>query len=427
MADPPRRFVPFDDALRTVLRHAEGLCLATETISLDDALGRTLREDIVADEPFPAFANSAMDGFAVRALDVAGATEGAPLRLRVIERVAAGAIPARTLGAGEATRIMTGAPLPLAADAVVPIEHTSAIEGTGGQEQFGDGMDVEVRQAVRAGENVRPAGEDFPAGVRLIRAGRPIDAGVIGVMAALGHNSAEVSRVPRVAILSTGDELVPPGQPLPPGKIRDSNSHTLRALTRAAGAIPGPTWHVADDPSAVEVAVRRVLDRCDVILTIGGVSAGDFDPVRQSLGAFADVELWRVGMRPGQPQAFGTIEGRLFFGLPGNPVSSAVVFEMLVRPALWTMMGRTKLDRPAVRAVMTEGVVSKAGRRDFLRVSLEPDPGAPCGYRASLTGTQSSGAISAILKADGLAVVPDASGGVDAGETLDVILWKAEA
>ncbi len=420
MPEPERHFVPFENALRSVLRRAEELRLGTETIPLDEALGRTLREDIVADEPFPSFANSAMDGFAVRAADVAGATSESPRRLRVIERVAAGAVPARALDAGEATRIMTGAPLPLAADAVVPIESTSAFGN-----RSDDFADVDVHGPVAAGENVRPAGEDFSAGERLAIAGRPIDAGVIGVMAALGHNSAEVSRIPRVAIISTGDELVPPGQPLPPGKIRDSNSHTLRALVRAAGASPGPTWHVADDPVALEAAVRKVLERCDVVVTIGGVSAGDFDPVRQALGTFADVELWRVGMRPGQPQAFGVVEGRLFFGLPGNPVSTAVVFEMLVRPALWTMMGRTDLDRPRVRATMSEAVTSKSGRRDFLRVTLATDATAPGGYRASLTGTQSSGAISSILRADGLAVVPDGIERVAPGDALEVLLWRS--
>jgi molybdopterin molybdotransferase len=205
----------------------------------------------------------------------------------------------------------------------------------------------------------------------------------------------------------------------------------LRALVRACGAEPGPCWHLADDPAAVTAAVARVADHCDAIVTLGGVSAGDFDPVRAALAALGgDIELWRVGMRPGQPQAFGSVHGKLFFGLPGNPVSSAVVFEMLVRPALWTMLGRGSLDRPTVRAVLAGPVQSKAGRRDFLRVTLEelaPGQVAALGapYRAHLTGSQSSGAISSILKADGLAVVPDEDEGLSSGTVMDVILLRA--
>ena len=212
------------------------------------------------------------------------------------------------------------------------------------------------------------------------------------MLAALGHAQVDVSLPPRVAILSTGDELVAPGQPVGPGQIRDSNTHMMRALVRAAGCDPGPCWHLADDPVAVATAIGRVADHCDAIVTLGGVSAGDFDPVREALGTLGeDVELWRVGMRPGQPQAFGLAHGKLFFGLPGNPVSSAVVFEMLVRPALWTMLGRRVLDRPTVRAVLAEPVQSKVGRRDFLRVTLEQlapgqVAGARRGWRARLDG-----------------------------------------
>lgn len=413
--DAPRRFVPFDEARATILAAAAPRVMPAETLPLDDALGRTLREDIVADAPFPAFANSAMDGFAVRASDVAAA----PVELTVLETVAAGRVATRTVGAGEAIRIMTGAAMPVGADAVVPVELTA--NGAGADR-------VLVRSAVAAREHVRPAGEDFVAGDRLVAAGAVVDAGVIAVMAATGHASADVSMVPRVAILSTGDELVSPGDAVGPGQIRDSNTHMLRAMVRAAGCEPGPCWRLMDDPDAVAAAVGRVIEHCEVIVTIGGVSAGDFDPVKQALSRLGEVELWRVGMRPGQPQAFGVVDGKLFFGLPGNPVSVAVVFEMLVRPALWTLLGRSSLDRPVVRAVLADAAVSKAGRRDFLRVTLEAlsveetkRVGAP--YRARLTGTQSSGAVSSVVRAQGLAVVPDAFDHIDVGTCVDVLSW----
>jgi molybdopterin molybdotransferase len=209
--------------------------------------------------------------------------------------------------------------------------------------------------------------------------------------------------------------------------VRDSNTHMIRALVRAAGGVPGPCWHLLDDAEAVASAVGRVQEHCDVIITLGGVSAGDFDPVKQALSRLPGVELWRVGMRPGQPQAFGVLsDGTLFFGLPGNPVSSAVVFEMLVRPALWTLLGRAELDRPVVRAVMGEAVQSKVGRRDFLRVRLEALSAeetlhAGAAYRAWLTGTQSSGALSSVMKAQGLARIPADVEAAPAGHILEVL------
>ena len=419
-----RRAISFDEALATVLAAARRFPLPTANLPSDDVLGLTLREDLVAAEPSPRFANSAMDGFAVRAADVAAA----PVTLRVVETIGAGRVATLPVGSGEAIRIMTGAALPAGADAVVPIERTSAWHADAASDpegQLGSAVaaedSIEIRAAVAAGENVRPAGEDFAAGERLVSSGALIDPGVIAILAALGHPTADVSIPPRVAILSTGDELVAPGAALAPGQVRDSNTHMIRAMVRAAGGEPGPCWHLLDDAEAVAAAVGRVQDHCDVIVTLGGVSAGDFDPVKQALSRLGGVELWRVGMRPGGPQAFGVLEGgKLFFGLPGNPVSSAVVFEMLVRPALWTLLGRAVLDRPVVRAVMGDAVQSKVGRRDFLRVRL--DPLAAGGYRARLTGTQSSGALSSIGKADGLAIVPAEAAALAVDAPVDVLM-----
>ncbi len=432
-----RRAISFDEALSTVLRVARAAELPTERLPLDDALGRTLREAIVADEPFPPYANSAMDGFAVASGSIASAAPSTPVTLRVLETIGAGRVASCPVGAGEAIRIMTGAVLPEGADAVVPIERTSAwraaegdLEGVLGGPVANPGDTVDILAPAHAGDNVRAAGEDFRVGERLIESGSVIDAGVIAVMATLGHAEADVAIRPRVAILSTGNELIGLGKPVQPGQVRDSNTYMIRALIREAGGEPGPCWHLADDPWAIGDAIARVRDHCDLIVSIGGVSAGDFDPVKQALVDLPGIELWRVGMRPGQPQAFGVLEGgRPFFGLPGNPVSSAIVFEMLVRPALWRMMGRATLDRPVVRAVLGEAVTSKVGRRDFLRVRLEtlsPDDAARLGapYRAWLTGTQSSGAISSIHRADGFVVVDPEVESVFPQSIVQVI-WKA--
>src|SRR5262245_14703723 len=258
--------------------------MPTEFVPIDDALGLTLREDLVADEPNPRFDNSAMDGYAVRASDIAGV----PASLRVVETVPAGRVPSSVVGAGEAVKIMTGAPIPSGADVVVPVEKTTFTEDS-----------VTVLESLPAGEHIRPAGEDFKAGEKLVAAGRVIDPGVIAILAALGHPEVEVSLRPRVAIISTGDELVAPGQPVGPGQVRDSNTHTIRAMIRAAGCEPGPTWRVLDAPDAVAQAVRRVVDHCEVIITLGGISAGDFDPVKQALSSLGEIELWKVAMKPG--------------------------------------------------------------------------------------------------------------------------------
>ncbi len=422
--DVSRRFIAFDEALATILRAAREHELPTERIPLDDALGRTLREPIVADEPFPPFANSAMDGFAVQSTTITSATTTSPATLKVIETIGAGRVAKLPVGPGEAIRIMTGAVIPEGADGVVPIEHTSAWQNEGEGQAGGT---VKINTPAQPGENIRAAGEDFAIGERLVEMGAVVDPGVIAVMAALGHAEADVSIVPRVAILSTGNELIGLGKPVLPGQVRDSNMHMIRAMVRAAGAEPGPCWHLADDPTAIGDAIARVKDHCDVILSIGGVSAGDFDPVKQALTDMPTVELWKVGMRPGQPQAFGVLEGgKLFFGLPGNPVSSAIVFEILVRPALWRMMCRAVLDRPTVRAVMGEAVTSKVGRRDFVRVRLEAlsaeeasRVGAP--YRAWLTGTQSSGAVSSVLRAEGLAIIDTDAPDLGLGQVVAVV------
>lgn len=384
--------------------------LGAESAPLDEAAGRVLAEPLIAGEPLPRFDNSGVDGYAARAADVAGATPGSPVRLAVVERVAAGRAPARAVGAGEAALVMTGAPLPAGADCVVMRERTR--EATD---------EVWVAAAAAHGENVRARGEDIAAGETALPRGRVLAAGDIAVLATLGHPQAQVVRRPRVAILSTGDELREPGEPLGPAEVYDASAHAVRALVRAAGAEPGDAWRVRDDASVVAGALRALLAGHDVVLTLGGVSAGDFDPVKLALREFPALALWRVGMRPGGPQAFGELEdGRVVYGLPGNPVSSAVVFDRMARPLLRAAMGAEPADRASGRARLAEPVRSVGGRRDFVRVRLEGEPGS---RRAWLAGAQSSGAVWSLARADGLGVIPEEMEIAPAGTEIEVILW----
>jgi molybdopterin molybdotransferase len=381
--------------------------LGTERVALDESLGRILAEPIVAHEPLPRFDNSAVDGYAVRAADVASANQNAPVRLEILETVGAGHVPARAVGPGHAVLVMTGAPLPRGADSVVMRERTAE-----------DAREVRVLAPVRAGENVRPRGEDADLGETIAPGGRTIGPGEIAALATLGHGQALVSRRPRVAVLSTGDELRDPGEPLGPGQIYDSNSHTIWAAIAATGALAGDVWRVRDDARVVADALVALLETHDVVLSLGGVSMGDFDPVKLAIAELSGVEWWRVGMRPGGPQAFGSPgEGRVFYGLPGNPVSSAVVFDRLARPMLRAAMGAEAFDRPMTRATLAEHVHSALGRRDFVRVQLE-------GGLARLTGSQSSGAVTSLAKADGLGVIPEDVTELPAGAEIEVILWR---
>ena len=405
----PARKLSHEDARARVMAAAPALAarLGVERVALDEALGRILAEPIVAHEPLPRFDNSAVDGYAVRAADVAGASDSTPVRLELVETVGAGHVPTRAVGKGQAVLVMTGAPLPKGADAVVMRERT--IEGS---------SEVRVLAPVRQGENVRPRGEDVDQGETIAIRGRSVGPGEIAALATLGHGTVLVSRRPRVAILSTGDELKDPGEELAPGQIYDSNSHTIAAAITTSGAVTGEVWRVRDDPRVVADALAALLETHDVVLSLGGVSMGDFDPVRLAIGELAGVEWWRVGMRPGGPQAFGSPgDGRVFYGLPGNPVSSSVVFDRLARPLLRAAMGAESPDRSTARATLAEHVHSALGRRDFVRVQLE-------GGLARLTGSQSSGAVTSLAKADGLGVIPEDATEMPAGSEIEVILWR---
>ncbi len=388
--------------------------LAHDSVPIRDAVGRALRETIVAPHALPPFRNTAMDGFAVRSVDVAAASDARPVTLRVAEVLPAGRASTRVLAAGEAARIMTGAMLPEGADAVVPFEEA---ERAGS----GDAETCRLRHPARPGEHVRAAGADLARGSVALEQGRELSPYDLALLAALGVARVAASRPPRVAVLSTGDELLDIDAPLRAGAIRDSNLPMLSQLAEAAGCSVTLAERLPDDAARVGARVRAALETSDAVLTIGGVSAGDFDPVKEVLSSLGDIELWRVAMRPGRPQAFGTPAGRLFFGLPGNPASVACTFEVLVRPALRALQGHARLDRPRVPVRAGRAVESRVGRTDFVRCSLAWRDGV---LWAEPVGVQVSGHLVPQSRAHGLLIVPEATERLAEGEPATAIVWR---
>lgn len=384
-----------------------------ERVPFEAALGRALRRDVVAPHALPPFRNSAMDGYAVRAADLAGAGASTPVVLPVTAVLPAGRALARALSPGEAVRIMTGSEVPAGADAIVPFEECERVDGP--EER------VVVRRPSRAGDHVRDAGADVAAGERVLEAGRELSPHDLALAVSLGFAELEVSPAPRAIVLSTGDELLPPGAPLAPGAIRDSNRPMLAMLLADAGCTVVRTEHLTDDAAHVTARLGAALADADVVVTIGGVSAGDFDPVKQALSSVGGLSLWRVAMRPGRPQAFGAPDGRLFFGLPGNPASVACSFEVLVRPALRALQGFSNLERPRVPVRIAEPVPSRAGRTDFVRVTLAWRGGEAWARPA---GAQVSGHLGPQSRAHGLLVVPDEAAELAAGDRGKVIVWR---
>lgn len=377
-------------------------------VPLDDAVGLVLAEDVVAPEPVPPFANSAMDGYALRAVDTAGASAEAPVRLTVVDELAAGRAPEIAVGPGEAIRIMTGAPMPEGADAVVMVERTTRDGDTA----------VLVQAAANPGDHVRLPGGDLEAGQTVFPAGTVIGPVHVGVLASVGAHEVSVVRRVRVGVLSTGDELVERGA-LAPGQIRDSNRPMLVALARAAGAEVVDLGLARDDEDLIVAVLEDAFARCDAVLTSGGVSMGEYDYVKAALDRFGALEWRQVAIKPAKPLAFGVVQGVPVFGLPGNPVSSLVSFELFARPALRSMMGYAECRRPEVVARAAHGF----GRRpdgkvhlDRVRVRWDGD-----GYVAASTGRQESNVLSATAAANGLAFVPDGDGLAE-GDPVTVML-----
>ena len=411
-AAPAPEFLSFAEARKRVMAAVRPL--PSERVPLDDALGRALESAIRAPHALPPFANSAMDGVVVRAADLASASEARPVTLEVIATIAAGHPAKRALQSGEAMRIMTGAPLPAGADAVVPVEDGERAGGA-------DAEWARLRHAPAPGEHVRPEGADLAAGELALEEGRELSAYDLALLAALGVAEVPVARAPRVAVLSTGDELLDPDQPLVTGAIRDSNLPMLALLAEQAGAQVVVAERLPDDPERVAARIGEALAVADVVLTIGGVSAGDFDPVKLALARVGGVETWRVAMRPGRPQASGAPGGRLFHGLPGNPASVACVFETLVRPALRRMQGHARLDRPRLAVRAARAIESRPGRTDFVRCTLEWRDGAAW---AAPAGAQVSGHLTPQSRAHALVVVPEAAPGLAAGEAAEALVLR---
>ncbi len=409
-------------AVETVLRRilTRVKTLPAEHVPIAHALGRVLARDVHASEASPPFANSSMDGYAVRAADVANAAPDSPVRLAVIEDIQAGDVPRRAVGQGQAARIMTGAPMPEGADAVVPVEDTGDEWASTGDAELPD--HVSVKRAVGAGGYVRLPGENITAGTLVLRGGTRLRPQDIGVLASLGHSQPAVIRRARVAIIATGNELIELDQPSTPGKIRNSNTYMLAALVAECGGEPVRLPVARDTLDDVRQAFEAALDhQPDMIISSAGVSVGTHDVVRAVVYMIGHVDLWRVNVRPGKPLAFGQVQGVPFFGLPGNPVSAMVTFDIFARPALLRQMGHRQDTTPVTQAVLGETLRSD-GRRTYARVRLEQrDDGTRVAYS---TGTQSSGALMSMVLADGLLIIPEGVTEARAGERYMVRLLR---
>ncbi len=381
--------------------------LGKERINILSALGRVLAEDIVAPRHIPPWPNSAMDGYAVKAADIKGASPNRPITLKVIADLPAGQIFKGLVGPKEAIRIMTGAPIPEGTDTVVPVEDTEK-----------DGESVRIFKDIGRGENIRLAGEDVKQGEQIFSAGTILQPAHIGMLASCQRAFIYVYQKPRVAILSTGDELIEIDEPWAEGKIVNSNAYSLTSQVKMCGAEPILLGIARDRLDDLLAKIKQGL-LADILITSGGVSVGDYDLVKEMLRQLGQINFWKVAMRPGQPLAFGLMAGKPLFGLPGNPVSSMVSFEQFVRPAILKMSGHIKLFRPTILAELGEDLEKKAGLRHFIRCRLKREDDK---IIATTTGEQGSGMLSSMVKAQGLLVLPPEVTKARAGERVKVML-----
>ncbi len=382
-------------------------------VQLLDAHGCVLTEDVVAPWPLPQFDNSAMDGYAVRAEDVRDAADDNPVELPVVADIAAGETQVAAIGPGLAARIMTGAPVPVGADAIVPVEHSD-----GGEAR------VRITAGAPAGRHLRKIGEDVQEGDTVLSAGTFLGAAQVGLLAAVGKDRVKVRPRPRVVVISTGSELVEPGLPLALGQITDSNSFTLTAAAREAGAVAYRVAPVADDETTLLSLIEDQLVRADLVVTSGGISAGAYDIVKQVLSDLGTVRFDKVAMQPGMPQGFGTVgdEETPIFTLPGNPVSAFVSFEVFVRPAIRKMLGVSRLHRPSVKAILQATLRSPEGKRQFARARWQPAPDGS--YLVTPLGGQASHMVADLAYANALVVVPENVTEIAAGQVVDTVLLE---
>ena len=406
-----------EEALEKIL--AEVTALNIQTVPILETMGQVLAEDITSDIQLPPLDNSAMDGFAVRYEDTTGASPQNPRLLKVIDTVMAGAISKMEVAAGTAIRIMTGAPTPAGATAVVQFENTDEES----RKASGNGAgEIGILEEAKDGLNIRRAGESISKGTVALRKGDVIRPSEIGVLASLGYKEVKVIRRPVVAVLSTGDELVELGQPLSEGKIYDSNLYSIASLIQRTGCVPR-VLGIAEDKEEAIVAKLKQIGDADMLLTTGGVSMGDYDMVKDILNRDGEMVFWKVRVKPGKPLAFGKIRkdgGSIpHLGLPGNVVSCMVSFELFVRPALLKMMGKTNIAKPTVEAILEEDVTNDAGRRLYNRAVIERRGDV---YYARLTGEQSSGMISSMSRANGLIVIPEERTSMSKGDTVQALM-----
>ena len=391
-----------------------------------ESMGQTLAEDVTSPLALPPLANSGMDGYALRGTDIAGASKDSPTRLPVIGIVAAGQMPDRAVEAGTAMRIMTGAPVPDGADTVVPFEETDEVQ----RKREGRPLDeVAVFSEMPTGANVRPAGEDIRVGELVLEAGTVIRAAEVGVLASLGLDRARVIRRPLVSVLATGDELETAGSSLSGGKIYDSNSFSVAASVVACGGVPRLLGIARDNLDDLHAKLAATAG-ADLVITSAGVSKGDYDIVKDVLEQRGAMNFWSVRMRPAKPLAFGHLRGEggkdvPLLGLPGNPVSAMVAFEMFARPAIRAMLGRSLRARPAVDGILTGPIRNYDGRRVYARVEVELKNGV---YYATPTGPQGSNILTSMSRANGLAICPEDLPAKQAGEQVRIIMldWNEE-
>lgn len=400
--------ISVDAAMNLVLENLKPLGI--ERVGLLEGLGRVLAERLIAPSDIPIWDNSAMDGYAIRSQDSKGASESGKISLEVIEEIPAGGFPNKRIGSGQASRILTGAPLPEGADAVIRQEETRGGNGR-----------VVLLASVEPGENIRPHGEDVRSGQVVFEPGTSMGPSEIGLMAAMGRSLLSVYPRPRVAILSTGDELAEADEEMAPNRIRDSNSYALAAQVIEAGGIPVRLGIARDRRDSLKSRLEEGMS-ADLILISGGVSVGTHDYVRDVLEQLgATLKFWKVAMKPGEPLAFGMLGKRAVFGLPGNPVSVMVTFEEFVRPALRKMQGHVQWFRPVVEAVLMEPITKPVGKTHFMRavVRMKADR-----YEVCTTGRQGSGLITSMVKANGLIILPPEIDHLSKGDPVRVQLLK---
>ena len=422
--------ISVEDAIERILQKVD--VLEEESVPILDSLGQVLAEDVISDINVPPLDNSAMDGYAVRAEDTRGAAKDSPRCLRVIETVMAGSISELEVVPGTAIRIMTGAPVPGGADSVVQFEDTD-------EEQRKESApeqpvtEVSVYAEAAPGLNIRRAGEDIASGATILEKETVIRPSEIGLLASLGRGQVRVIRRPVVAVLATGDELVEVGQSLPRGKIYNSNTYSIASLVKRYGCIPRVLGIALDSEESLVAKLRQVQD-ADMLVTIGGVSMGDYDVVKDFLASNGEMVFWKVRVKPGKPLAFGMLKGIgkngdarniPHLGVPGNTVSCMVSFELFVRPALLKMMGKKNFTKPSIEVIMEGSVKNTAGRRVYDRAVVAKRDGK---YFARLTGPQGSGILTSMSRANGLVLIPEDKKEVNKGEVLEAIMldWNEE-